>query len=177
MCLVAEAGWPSHRNLIIQNSAVSRGSRHRLWPLSLQLEHFQTSDQCEIFRAAEIGPPESVQPFISPNFWWKVQFNQVFSISSTVKSFSRNLTLVSPTRMAAATALATGSSVSVDRSTGPRGSLKCPEAVYQGRKWITTFVSGKPAACPRSVCVGDTEVKFRERPFTVMKYLFWYLIH
>ena len=160
-----------------KKSSEPRGSRHSLLPLSLQIVHFQTSNQCEIFRVPQIGPPQSVQPSISPNFWWKVQFYQVFSISSTVKSFSRNLTLVSPTRMAAATALATGSSVSVDRSMGRRNSLKSPEAVYQGRKWITTFVSGKPAACPRGVCVGDTEVKFRERPFTVMKYLFWYLIH
>merc|ERR1712029_1244447 len=45
-----------------------RGSRHRLRPLSHQLEHFQTSDQCEIFRVAEIGPPESVQPLSSPHY-------------------------------------------------------------------------------------------------------------
>ena len=32
-------------------------------------------------------------------------------------------------------------------------------------------------AVAAAICVGDTKVKFRERPFTVMKYLFWWLIH
>ena len=93
------------------------GSHHSQKPVRLQKVHLETSDHRKTFRVAGVGPSESVQPFISPNFWWKVQFNRVFSISNTVKAFSRNLSSVAPHERGAAitsaTALATALAANV----------------------------------------------------------------